>query len=228
MTTFADLMSLLLCFFVLLLSFSEMDKKKFKRIAGSMQNAFGVQKDIKVMGSPEGTVIIAKGFETVPLQIQLRKKIDIIVEETMDQSMTEIEVSPEDVTLRVKDSMAFDFGKAEIKPEFKLFLDKLGNLMIQNDVHLTIEGHTDNVPLGKDAPFESNWDLSTARAVEVVEYLRNKFGLPSKRLTAVGHAEGKPLVENTTPENRARNRRVEFKLKPGKSGQVFNGIELIQ
>jgi chemotaxis protein MotB len=76
----------------------------------------------------------------------------------------------------------------------------------------------------KGKPFETNWGLSTARAVAVVEYLAEKHRIPSSRLAAVGFADGRPIASNSTSEGRARNRRVEFEIKP-KAGQAFQGIE---
>lgn len=225
MTTFADLMSLLMCFFVLLLSFSELDRKKFKVVAGSMEKAFGIQKQMPVMESPRGQQIISKEFQTVPFDIQTRI-MDLISEE-IGSGVIDVEPAPAELTLRIKDSVAFDFGKAVIRQEFYPVLDKLGKIFKEMEVQVLVGGHTDNIPMRQGADFKSNWDLSAIRAVNIVEYWIKKFNMPPGKFSATGFADGQPLVENITPELRSKNRRVEFKIKPLQGNKPLGEINLI-
>ncbi|MBU0483895.1 MAG: OmpA family protein [Proteobacteria bacterium] len=224
-TTFADLMSLLMCFFILLLSFSEMDKQKFKAVAGSMEQAFGIQKDDRQFGSPEGNVLISAGFMSTPIAVKLQQAIDEVVAEEMASGDAELDVGPNEMTLRIKGSVAFDLGKADIRNEFKPLLDKLGKVFRDEQARVTVNGHTDDLPLIKKDKFKSNWGLSTARSVEVVEYWIGKFKIPPEHLVAAGYADGLPLVKNDSDVNRARNRRVEFVIRPRAPGEVFDGLE---
>ena len=223
MCTFADMMSLLLCFFVLILSFSSLDQPKFDRVTGSLRDAFGFQRELVVFQMPQADKIISPQFDSIPFSV--KKEIEQIFLEQLSAGLVEIEEQGQVITLRVKDSVAFDSGRAEIKDGFKVLLDKLGKIFVETDASLIVAGHTDNVPLRPDAPFRSNWSLSTARAVGVVEYLATRHGIPAHRLSAAGHADGEPVASNADEAGRSQNRRVEFKIRPGKSGKAFEGIE---
>ena len=108
-------------------------------------------------------------------------------------------------------------------------LEKLGKVAVEADAEIVVSGHTDNVPLKKEAPFASNWGLSTSQSVKVVEYWTKKFKIPSHRLSAEGYADGRPVSSNDTEEGRARNRRVEFKIKPNQATPAFEGLkELVE
>lgn len=226
MCTFADLMSLLLCFFVLLLSFSVMDAQKYKMVQGSMKNAFGVQKQEKFTQNPAGEKIIAPSFLSTPLAVKIMARIDEEIAEELNAGLIEVEEAGQNsVLLRVKDSVAFEFGKAELRPQFLIILDKIGKIIREIEAKATVSGHTDNVPLKRGGPFSSNWSLSTARSVAVVEYWAEKYNIPSQRLTAIGFAEGQPLASNGTPEGRAANRRVEFKIALTQTALTFKGLK---
>ncbi len=226
MTTFADLMSLLMCFFVLLLSFSEMDRQKFKQVAGSMEKAFGMQREIPAKDSLTGTDIISTEFKTIPVSIQITI-IQSILEEK-ESGIVDVDYGPEGMILRVKGGVAFESGKAEIRDQFKVLLDKLGKVFAELDVNVLVSGHTDNIPLREGAEYGTNWRLSAARAVTVVEYFSEKYKISPERLSATGFADGQPLVENDTAERRARNRRVEFKIRPNSPNLVFDGVEVFE
>lgn len=223
MCTFADLMSLLLCFFVLLLSFSTMDVIKFKQVAGSMKEAFGMQKEVKVMEMPSGQQMLSQQFQTVPLDVQVM--LQEIVEKQVEAGIIDVEHSPEGMTLRVKGEVAFDFGSARINPSFKEILDDLAEVLVKTEMHFEVGGHTDNVPIREGGVFSSNYDLSARRAVAVVEYWRSTKKIEAAKLSAVGYADGVPLAGNETEAGRARNRRVEFKIKPLHGAMAFDGIE---
>lgn len=225
MCTFADLMSLLMCFFILLLSFSVMDNQKFKQVAGSMEKAFGIQREERVMDTPMAQTLISVEFLRVPLSVQLKIQNSVMSE--MESGEIEMEQGPEGLTLRVKGEVAFDSGSARIKPKFEKLLDKLGRTLADLNVDIVISGHTDDVPVRKGGEFASNWQLSSARAVAVVEYWIEKFKIPHDRLAAVGNADGQALTPNRTSDGRAKNRRVEFLIKP--RGEVaFEGLDILK
>ena len=226
MCTFADLMSLLLCFFVLLLSFSVMDVTKYKEVAGALKDAFGIQSEQPVTDVMEGQQMISTQFETVPLHVQILVARKFT--EELEGGQLEAEYTGEGLILRVKDEVAFESGKAEIKKEFLPLLDKLGSIIPDMDLAVQVGGHTDNVPVKKDiSEFKSNWGLSAARSIGVVEYWINKFNIPSEKLSAKAFADSMPLSSNATPEGRAKNRRVEFRIRPAHPQVVITGIELV-
>lgn len=225
MCTFADLMSLLMCFFVLLLSFATMDAAKFAAATGSMSDAFGVQRDSPVDTTMSGSKMISASFESVPLLVQVQMAKDF-AEETASGEI-ETEYSSDGLILRVKGNVAFDSGRAMLKKDFKKLLDKIGGFIQKGEMFVEVSGHTDNVPLRKGrSSFKSNWSLSAARAVGVVEYFITKFDIPPSRLAAVGYAYGQPIATNKTAEGRALNRRVEFKIRPSGTQAAFEGLEL--
>ncbi len=225
MCTFADLMSLLMCFFILLLSFSELDRKKFKQVAGSMEDAFGIQLMTPADDSPRGIEIISKDFPTIPMDPK-RLIMEAVLEEIEDGEVTALE-SNAGVKLRIKDTVAFAPGRAEIQADFQKFLEKIGKVVAQLGLQVTVGGHTDNTPVRKGAAFTTNWGLSTARAVQVVEFWQKKFSIPAENLAAAGFADGNPVASNDTAAGRGKNRRVEIFIRTNKDMPAFDGIKNI-
>jgi len=175
--TFGDLMSLLLCFFVLLLSFSEMDKAVYKEVAGSLEKAFGVQRKDKVLDTPKGLKMIAKDFDQaiVPprpsqefIVTQEKKQIGEELQKVVEsrfkeiQSLIDINVGEDQIAISLMGESTFDSGKAQIKPQMKPLLDKIAAALSGTDGEIIIAGHTDNVPL-TGGRYRSNLGLSIAR-----------------------------------------------------------------
>ncbi len=224
MCTFADLMSLLLCFFVLLLSFSSMDAAKYKRAAGSMKEAFGVQKDIKLDDSPQGQMMISTNFISIPLAVKVQNDInDVVALES--GGLVDMDITHDGVIVTVKDKLGFEFGKAKLRPQFKTLLDKIGKIIKQTGSSVIVSGNTDNIPLRRGGKFISNWDLSTARSVAVVNYWAQRFNILSDKMSAVGYADGQPVASNKTAAGRSSNRRVEFKIKVNQKASSFAGLK---
>ncbi|MFH1218138.1 MAG: flagellar motor protein MotB [Pseudomonadota bacterium] len=225
MCTFADLMSLLMCFFILLLSFSVMDAQKYYKVAGSMKDAFGTQKEVVAPLPMQGQKMVSPTFESVPLHVQI--KVAKAFSEELAGGEVEADYTSKGLILRVKGNIAFDSGRAIIKQDFLPFLDKLGKLVQEMDLAIEVSGHTDNVPLKPGiSSYKSNWSLSAARAVGVVEYWTDKMKISPEKLSAVGFADGQPLAVNDSEEGRASNRRVEFKIRPANPQVIVTGIEL--
>ncbi len=214
-TTFGDLMSLLLCFFVLLLSFSEMDAQKYKQVAGSMEQAFGVQKKTKVFGSPKGMKMIAMDFDQEVIATRLKDEIGRQLEEAFADlnekigESIEIEAGKQDVTIRLMGESTFDSGKAEIRQELIPIILKIGTILADTKGDVIVAGHTDNIPV-RGGRFKSNLKLSSARAATVAELLIKRTNLDPQRLSTMGFGEYRPIESNQTPEGRRKNRRVEI------------------
>ncbi len=246
--TFADLMSLLMCFFVLLLAFSEMDVLKFKQLSGSMKEAFGVQADIKADYIPKGTSVVTQ--ECAPGRPD-KTTLDEIRQHTIDTSKSTLEFkdgegvkeghddeeSVEEDLNRLKEELAeeieegrvslrregsriiihiheqgsFRSGYADVQTQFVPTLDKIALLVSKMYGVVQVTGHTDDVPIS-NARFRSNWELSAARAVSVAHLLMKSGDLDPQRMVVTGLASTQPRVDNSTPENRALNRRVEINV----------------
>lgn len=236
LATFADLMSLLMCFFVLLLSFSEMDLQKYKQVAGSMKAAFGIQRLVKSDTIPRGTSIIKQEFspgkpEPTILKIvkqqtqddtrsELRRNEQILemleliesnLAQEIDAEVLEVLLYEDGVMIRVREQDAFPSGSAELQEGFEPVLDKLRSLLDETDGKVVVSGHTDNLPINT-AVYPSNWVLSAARSASVVHYLSEiRFSDPS-RIEIRAFADTQPVAPNDSPENRARNRRIEISV----------------
>ncbi|WP_339803511.1 flagellar motor protein MotB [uncultured Marinobacter sp.] len=237
--TFADLATLLLTFFILLLSFAEMNMEKYRAMAQSMAAAFGTANVIGegVGGSPlslieSDTVSLPDVTDTTRDDARLideRGQIsdltvvsDGIVElssrlireleaEVADESLN-IAYDPQQVIIRFSEQATFNSGEANIKPEMLPIIDRVVAVVASCLGDVIVAGYTDDVPI-TSGRFRSNWDLSAARAVSVVHELILDQRIPAERVIAAGRAETKPLVPNDSAENRARNRRVEIAIR---------------
>jgi chemotaxis protein MotB len=212
--TFGDLMSLLLCFFVLLLSFSEMDRRKYKMVSGSMAQAFGIQREKPVFESPRGQRMIAKEFDQAVVIKKIEESIKPIIDEIKNEyeelkDAVELEIEDDKVTIRMMGEATFDTGKAELHPAFEPLLKKIGTVLSQTKGEIIIAGHTDNIPLNGGL-FGSNLGLSMARAGSVAEFLLRTTSINPKRLSTMGFGEYRPLTSNDTARGRRKNRRVEI------------------
>ena len=212
--TFGDLMSLLLCFFILMLSFSEMDRNKYRVVSGSLKNAFGMQRKKPVFESPKGQKMVAKEFDQAIILIKVHDVVDSIRDEMEDEfqefkKYVEVSVEQNQVTIRLLGEATFDTGQAKLKKEFEPLLLKIGDVLSKTKGELIIAGHTDNVPL-QGGPFKSNLGLSMARAGSVAEFLLKSTAIDPRRLSTMGFGEYRPLASNDTEEGRQKNRRVEI------------------
>ena len=364
MATFADMMSLLLCFFVLILSFAEMNVPKYKQISGSLQSAFGIQRIVPVVEPPKAQSLIAKAFtpsvaqptpvETIRQQTtdetqpDLEKKLEtktedyptpeekaqleqmlaeeiakgqvevriedqeLVVEmkspnitggreagdsgrmagapisrealntyakiaeaqsqmdrdltvlapeptvassqsdgdasggpadgenagglpgsggdgnsaddlyarlradlsEEIEEGLAEVERKGDSVIVRLADQGSFNSGSADLQASFLPLLRRTGQALTQGDGKISVNGHTDNVPMLFNDRFNSNWDLSAARAAAVADFLLDEFPANPASMTISGFADSKPIADNGTPQGRAQNRRIEIIVEP--------------
>ncbi|NDY42033.1 OmpA family protein [Dissulfurirhabdus thermomarina] len=209
MVTFGDLMSLLLCFFVLLLSFSTMDPAMFKEVSGSLKEAFGVQREEYHPDLPKGLDIVSREFAaTFNVDVLLEKIRSAIMLELIKGEI-DIEALDDRVILRLDNEITFPPGRATLKPAARAYLDKIRRIIEEVPGEVLVAGHTDDVPL-RGGRYPSNWSLSAARASSVVEYLLAKGTIAPNRMAATGYGPSRPRYPNDTPEHRAANRRVEI------------------
>jgi chemotaxis protein MotB len=215
LATFADLSTLLLCFFVLLFSISSVDNKKFRSIMNEVRISFGNAVPMTVIEEHEekgeGDAVINLLPKQKP-QKTVASELEEIVDDEKLSSSNVVDLGEDGALLRVGGKAMFKSGSAEINPKAYSVLDKIISMALKyHDFHLDIKGHTDNLPISA-GKFSSNWELSALRATTVLRYMLER-GLGPDRLTATGYADTQPLVPNLNAENRARNRRVEFLFK---------------
>ena len=214
LATYGDMVTLLLCFFVLLYSFSTIDAMKFKQVSLSLQSALG---GILVGGTSLGPEEDLSGDS-----LQMEKAfvdIEQYIKQNDLQNAVEVAYEERGLVIRFMDTVLFNPAKAELKPESLRILDKLVQVLQQVPNQVAIEGHTDDLPI-RTAEFPSNWWLSTARANKVAEYLIYEQGIAPARISVVGYGEFRPLVPNTSTTHRAKNRRVEILIKKTALGAI--------
>ncbi len=222
MVTFSDLLTLMITFFVLLLSMSSMDEKKLEEMFGIFTEAMGpleLGRMRELRGIKESVNI-----ETIYQEYLIEKNIisGILAEAIADKKGVPIDVlkggtdfdemvSVDDrgVVVTLSDVILFGPGETRISAESYPVLDKLAEHLKEIDYLISVEGHTDSTPAGSKT---SNWAISAKRAMNVMRYLNEVSGIGMERLSSRGYGEYSPLVDNSTPEKRARNRRIEIVL----------------
>ncbi|PIE90153.1 MAG: hypothetical protein CR997_07815 [Acidobacteria bacterium] len=221
--TFGDMMSLLLCFFVLLLSFSSTDVAKYKEAVGSLKEAFGAMKTDPTRMMSMGDNIIAKQMDMEPAMMALvaiRSKAKKLAKNK--KSKVEMESGADWVRIKVPGDTLFDSGKADIKPEAYPILNDIGDIINSYKGDVGIEGHTDNaVPRTGDA--FANYRLGFERATAVLAYMVVKKSIDKKKVSPTSYADTRPRETNALEEGRKKNRRVEFLFSSGrdfKSGKL--------
>lgn len=216
MSTFADLSTLLLTFFVLLLSFANMDIVKFREMMGSMQDAFGYQKENfgnwnpdQMSDSPTEAVNSETGTGGIQADVETLIEVQTAIEKQQAEDKVEAEVTPRGVVIRVKDNVMFSGGSDRLQKGGHDLLNNVVLLLGKFPCEIMVEGHTDDRAI-QTKRFPSNWELSSSRAIAVMRYLAEIGGFEASRLGAAGFADTRPLVPNDSEVNRERNRRVEF------------------
>ncbi|WP_125152181.1 flagellar motor protein MotB [Clostridium rectalis] len=212
--TYADTVTLLLTFFVLLYSFSSVDAQKFKQVASAFQSVLMGQSGDTIFDFNMKNGEVPLVGETVKMgpasggrENELYDKVREAVDKNQLQGAVKIKNDSKGVILELKDSILFETAEANIKEDSKPILEKLYKLIGTFPNNIVVEGHTDNVPI-KNYKYDSNWELSTARAVNVLRYFVETKKQNPSRFTAAGYGEFKPLYPNDTNEHKARNRRV--------------------
>jgi chemotaxis protein MotB len=222
LTTFNDLVTLLMVFFVLLFTMSTIDTQKMQDFQYALQSGLGIlETGSKVAISVKRTQPVddmshimtqAEGERDRQGSNQPGGKwVDQIRQLTETDLNIQVAHTDEGTRLSFEDQVLFDFGRAAINPTGFVFLDTIANVLNKIPYSVRVEGHTDNVPI-ETRRFPSNWELSVARAVSVVKYFAEVGKIDPRRLSAVGYGESRPVAGNDTLLNRAKNRRVEILL----------------
>ncbi len=216
MVTFSDLVTLLLTFFVLLLSMASMDPVKFVQAKTSIKDSFGWRTtaapkkySVPIIPSPPKAE-----FTPIPRETKVRyyKRIKTDLEMTkLVESVEAIERDNDSIILRINESILFDKGQTALNPSSYPILRKVADIIRPLPMSMRIEGHTDNSPA--QSPQLSNWDISVNRAVSVLRFYKRDKLFAIDRMSAVGYGSDEPAVPNTTESNRAKNRRVDFVLR---------------
>ena len=277
LATFADLMSLLMCFFVLLLSFATVDAVRFKKMAESMKDAFGVQREIPANEIVKGVSVIKQewspsvaeqsviteirqetsevekehlqmkdgeseaeqerqqaaidrelALQAAKEEVQRELKEQLVelreaLEQEIEEGLVALEQKETSIIIRIQEKGSFGSGSARLDAGFHEVMDRISAVLAAKPGRILVAGHTDNIPISTGR-FRSNWELSSARAVTVLHSMLRNKDIAQDRIVVQGFSDTRPLVENDSPQNRARNRRVELVLERG-ADQDFGDLE---
>lgn len=228
LVSYADFITLLFAFFVVMYAISSVNEGKYKVLSDSLTNAFknttgepGGKPITVLQGSPpvpqtpigKPDKLAARQKLLVEKKARERQKMKNVADDIMNalqplvaQGKVRLLQTSRGVTIEINDSVLFPPGQARLQPASMDAMLAIAKVLAASDFPITIEGHTDNIPISTPQ-FPSNWELSAMRATSVLR-LFNDGGVGAERLTAIGYGDTRPVATNTTPEGRAQNRRV--------------------
>lgn len=233
LVSYADFITLLFAFFVVLYSTSQMDRKKLVQVSAAIQGAF--QQLGAFTGSAEGSVVrveaappgltqvsnldsglktdgnnMGTGFGESGVDMnRLRRDLEAVLGDQIKKHEIEMRMTPEGLIVSLSEVGFFDSGNAELLQDGQSTLARIARILNDKGFQIRVEGHTDNVPI-HNARFKSNWELSTARATEVVSLLVEHYGFNPTSISAAGYSQYRPVADNDTKEGRKTNRRVDL------------------
>lgn len=237
LVSYADFITLLFAFFVVLYASSQVDQRKVGKLALAIQVAFQ-EMGIFQSSSTQVPIDMQEPMPFSPVQavenlkrnselgqvaarpegglgagngdlVNLQRELETALTAEIGRKEISLRREPDGLVLSLREVGFFDSGSAQMKPASLPIFDRIATMLRERKYRLRIEGHTDNVPI-HNAQFPSNWELSTARATEVVRILIVREGYAASELSAAGYAEYHPVVSNRTLEGRASNRRVDI------------------
>jgi chemotaxis protein MotB len=216
MVSYADFITLLFAFFVVMYALSSINEGKYRVLSNSLVNAFGRVPTAKVQGdaAPSGLPLALPPRQRNNDALRREKEqltsvarnIQDVMAPLVQQGKVRVTQSARGVNVEINASVLFAPGDARLSGESIEALRAVADVLRNDDHAIQVEGHTDSVPI-KNAQFPSNWELSSVRASSVVRLFIDS-GIAEKRLTAVGHGPTQPVGPNDTAEGRLRNRRV--------------------
>lgn len=215
--SYADLVTLLLGFFIILYATADANEVKMEALARGLAEAFNVGvKDGASDGSifDGGTGIVPERNDASVLDMDLARVRQVIEERSAMAGLDgQILVSRDEdrIVIRLADNLVFPSASADIRPEARPLLSIVAAAVNQTENEIRVEGHTDNIPLATEK-YPSNWELSSARATAVLRVLTEELSVDPARAFAAGYGEYRPIASNLTPEGRALNRRADIVL----------------
>lgn len=226
LVSYADFITLLFAFFVVMYALSSVNEGKYRVLSDSLVTAFRSSTHdgggAMVLTQPQMTTIrpVSPQIKSQALQVREKKaeqmkKVARSISEVMAPYATQGQVAvietDRGITVEINDSLLFAAGRAELAPAAEQAIRGVGGVFAETEFPVTIEGHTDNIPISTPL-YPSNWELSAVRSTTVLR-LMMQAGVAPARLTAIGYGDQRPVADNSTPEGRARNRRVAIQLE---------------
>lgn len=205
--TYADLITLLLAFFIVMYSMSKVDNKKFGQVSDALNTVLrGGHSVLRFSLDPDNP---GHGLLKLGNLRMVQQKIDEKFKTLGRNEDVQTEITERGLVIHIVESALFDEGSSLLKARAMDVLDLIADQLRGRPNHVRIEGHTDDRPI-QTPLYPSNWELSASRATTVVRYYVENHNIPPDRISALGYGEFRPVKANTTPENRAMNRRVDI------------------
>jgi chemotaxis protein MotB len=220
--SYADYMTLLCAFFIMLYSVQLLDKEQYQAVQDALDGMFTTPAQ-QLLPQPEvSTTILDHNNGVMPLYQTVKQQLQVFI----DSNELNLEQEGEWIKIRLKTDTLFPAGGWEINDEMMDMIEQLALVVRPIPNEINIEGHTDDVPIST-TEIVSNWDLSALRAVAVVRAFE-LAGVAPQRMAAMGYSYHKPLFENDTDEHRIANRRVEILIKQGSTNQPWAREEILE
>lgn len=217
--SYADYMTLLCAFFIMLYALELMDQKTSKAVQNVLDGMFSVNAPQFLPNPPESESPLDAANGLMPLYREIKQQLQVFI----DSDQLDVEVDGDWIRIRLPSDVLFAPGDWEIDDLKMDMLAEVAELLRPIPNELNVEGHTDDIPL-QSAAIVSNWDLSALRAVAIIRALE-LYGVAPQRMAAMGFGYQRPLKENTSDENRAENRRVEILVRQGDQFQPWSREE---
>ena len=244
LVSYADFITLLFAVFVTLYAMSQTDKKKVEQVMASMRESFGLSEKMSVGAKPSviemGDLSIMPSLKPETIKPgprsrgvdgkhgrgeaqekdfkEIKASIEAYLMKSGAQDKVSVEINQRGLVVSLKEAGFFDSGSATVKPAALDLLSRIVESLSDYDNQMRVEGHTDNVPIST-SEFRSNWELSTARATNVVHFMINAFKFNPEKISATGYGEHRPIADNSTAEGRRRNRRVDIVMLSAESSR---------
>lgn len=222
LVSYADFITLLFAFFVVMYSVSSVNEGKYRTVSESIKAALNpivsppASKLPFTIGENKQTSLVSSiDLVKEPAVRRLREVIRSLKNESQVEIVQLKELTNGDIVLTLPDAMLFRSGESALRAEAVPFVQAISEVLVELDRYVRVEGHTDNVPIAT-VQFPSNWELSATRAVTVVRAFSEQHAVPANHLAAVGYADSRSITDNLTPEHRAINRRVEIVVQERK------------
>jgi chemotaxis protein MotB len=226
--SYADFITLLFAFFVVLYAFAKADEKQHRQVSAAIESGF---RSLSIIATSPQTTTLTPSSARSPMPrprngIELSAGSAVLAEiENMRRDLLSrlspqiarktvtVQLSPDGLVISLRETGFFDSGKAVPRPETGETLRQITQSIRGTSCDMRVEGHTDNVPI-HNSTFDSNWELSSARATSIARLLLQLNAIPPQQLSAAGYAEYHPIASNSTPEGRSENRRVDLVVMP--------------
>jgi len=213
--SYADFVTLLFAFFVVMFATANADKGKARAVAEAVKAALDPKANphakeiIQQLLKNDKKITPEAAKQTVAELTPSLNLLQKTLKDEIQKGEVELHLEPRGLTVSFKQAALFDSGAADIKPSASSGLEKVAEAVLKLPNQIRLEGHTDNLPIHNER-FRNNWELSSARSIAVLQFLTEKFDVPVKRLAVSGYAEVAPVASNDTDAGRARNRRVDI------------------